>query len=119
MTWLECCARRPDLVSGDLVTQRRRVAVLVPALTLAAAFVAGLSPGTAAAQVTTPAIPWDVNGDGYADLGVAAIIEDLNTIGNAGIFHLLPGGADGVTGTGSKAYTQDTAGVPDVAQSGD
>jgi FG-GAP repeat len=64
-------------------------------------------------------MPWDINGDGFADFVTGAYGEDLNTVQDAGIFHVLPGGADGLTGTGSKIYTQDTSGVPDVAQTGD
>jgi hypothetical protein len=64
-------------------------------------------------------MPWDINGDGFADFVTGAYLEDLNAIRDAGIFHVLPGGADGVTGTGSKIYTQDTSGVPDLAQAGD
>ena len=64
-------------------------------------------------------IPWDVNDDGYADLIVGAPSEDLGTHKNAGMFHVIYGHASGVSGAGSVAISQDTAGVPGSAETGD
>jgi hypothetical protein len=61
-------------------------------------------------------VPWDINSDGYADLVVGAPGEDLGTKVDAGQFHVLYSGPSGVTGTGSIAISQDTAGVPGTAE---
>src|SRR6185503_17557940 len=63
-------------------------------------------------------VPWDVNGNGYADLVVGAPGEALGTKTGAGQFHVLYSGASGVTGAGSVSISQDTAGVPGTAESG-
>ncbi len=73
--------------------------------------------GVASVRVKT--LPWDINGDGMAELVTGALGEDLNSIMNAGIFHVINSGPTKLTATGSKIYTQDTAGVPDLSQSGD
>ncbi|MFE6408645.1 FG-GAP-like repeat-containing protein [Streptomyces sp. NPDC057837] len=54
----------------------------------------------------------DVNGDGYADIAVGAWAEDIGSVEDAGSVTLLFGSAGGLTGTGAKSWSQDTAGVP-------
>ncbi|MFC7307433.1 FG-GAP and VCBS repeat-containing protein [Streptomyces monticola] len=65
----------------------------------------------------------DANGDGYADIAVGIPYEDLAGAANggkdAGSTVLLRGGASGLSGTGARAYHQDTADVPGVAEAGD
>ncbi|MEU1535419.1 FG-GAP and VCBS repeat-containing protein [Streptomyces fagopyri] len=61
----------------------------------------------------------DVNGDGYADLAVGAPGEDLGTKRDAGAVTVLLGRAGGLSGTGAKSYTQDTAGITGTAEAGD
>lgn len=61
----------------------------------------------------------DVTGDGYADVAVGVVGEDVGTVTNAGSVILLLGSADGVTGAGSQVFHQDTAGVPGVAEKND
>ncbi|MER7791271.1 FG-GAP-like repeat-containing protein [Streptomyces sp. NPDC097640] len=61
----------------------------------------------------------DVNGDGYADVAVGIPYEDLDGGVDAGSVVQLYGGAGGLSGTGAQAFTQDTAGVPGVAEAGD
>lgn len=62
----------------------------------------------------------DVNGDGYADVAVGIPEEDLEAgQADAGSVVQLYGGAGGLSGTGAQAFTQDTAGVPGVAEAGD
>jgi hypothetical protein len=63
--------------------------------------------------------PFDVNGDGYADLVVGSPLEDVGSVRDAGSFYELFSHASGVTGTGSVAFTQDTSGVPGVVETGD
>lgn len=61
----------------------------------------------------------DINGDKYADVVVGAWGEDLGSARDAGSVTVLFGSATGLTTTGAKSYTQDTAGVPGTAESGD
>ncbi|MFD5010097.1 FG-GAP-like repeat-containing protein [Streptomyces chartreusis] len=61
----------------------------------------------------------DTNGDGYADIAVGVANEDLSGRTDAGSVVILRGSASGLTGTGSKAFSQDTSGVPGTAESYD
>jgi hypothetical protein len=58
------------------------------------------------------------NGDGYADLAIAAPGENLAGY-DEGVIHILFGSASGLTSSGTQLWSQDTPGVLDVAQSGD
>lgn len=61
----------------------------------------------------------DVNGDGFADLAIAAPLEDVqsNTKVDAGLVHVILGSASGLTSAGSQTWTQNTAGILDSAES--
>ncbi|MBD0838648.1 MULTISPECIES: FG-GAP-like repeat-containing protein [unclassified Streptomyces] len=61
----------------------------------------------------------DVNGDGYADLAVGAIYEDLGSIRLAGSVTVLRGSASGLASTGAQAINQNTSGVPGGAETAD
>lgn len=61
----------------------------------------------------------DTNGDGYTDIAVGVANEDLGAKKDAGSVVILRGAASGLTGTGSKAFSQDTDGVPGTAESYD
>ena len=61
----------------------------------------------------------DVNGDGYPDIAVGAADEALGSAKRAGTVTILRGSASGLTGTGAKSFSQDTAGVPGSAESYD
>ncbi|MFD4550674.1 FG-GAP-like repeat-containing protein [Streptomyces sp. NPDC058466] len=61
----------------------------------------------------------DTNGDGYADVVIGSDSESLGTKKHAGQVTVLRGSASGLTGTGSKSYSQDTANVPGTAESED
>ncbi|MEU6841001.1 FG-GAP and VCBS repeat-containing protein [Streptomyces sp. NPDC046716] len=61
----------------------------------------------------------DVTGDGKADVALGISGEDFSGLTDAGAVALLPGSADGVTGTGSVVLNQNSANVPGVAESGD
>lgn len=63
--------------------------------------------------------PRDFNGDGYDDLVVGVGAEDSTAYGNTGAVHLLPGGASGVSSTGSSYWHQDVSGVDGVAYTND
>ncbi|MET9522907.1 FG-GAP-like repeat-containing protein [Streptomyces coeruleorubidus] len=61
----------------------------------------------------------DVDGDGYGDLAVGTIHEDVGTADIAGAVTVLRGSATGLTATGAQSFTQNTAGVPGTAESAD
>jgi FG-GAP repeat/FG-GAP-like repeat len=61
----------------------------------------------------------DVDGDGYPDLAVGAPGEDVGAVTDAGAVWLLKGSAQGLTTVAAQSFTQDTAGVPGVAEAYD
>ncbi|WP_328375274.1 VCBS repeat-containing protein [Streptomyces sp. NBC_00440] len=61
----------------------------------------------------------DTNGDGYGDIAVGLPGEALGTKAKAGQVIVLPGSATGPTGTGSKAFNQDTPGVEGAVEAND
>lgn len=61
----------------------------------------------------------DINGDGRDDLAVGAPGEEIGYDDGAGIVDVLYGTEAGLTGTGSQAFTQNTAGVPGAVEPGD
>ncbi|MFE9018794.1 FG-GAP-like repeat-containing protein [Streptomyces sp. NPDC007808] len=61
----------------------------------------------------------DTNGDGYLDVATGLPGEDLNGVTDAGAVLVLRGSANGLTGSGSKVFTQNTSGVPGTAEKGD
>lgn len=61
----------------------------------------------------------DVTADGYADIALGVVGEDVGTVADAGSVVLVHGSANGVTGTGAQAFHQNTAGVPGVAEEDD
>jgi hypothetical protein len=48
----------------------------------------------------------DFNHDGFADLAASAPLEDVGTVGDAGVLSVLPGSAAGLTTRGAKLFTQ-------------
>ncbi len=63
----------------------------------------------------------DFNGDGYADLAIGVVSEDLgNDIHGAGAVNVIYGSAgDGLTAAGDQIWSQDSAGVVDDAETDD
>jgi FG-GAP-like repeat len=61
----------------------------------------------------------DFNNDGFADLAVGVAGENLGANGNAGAVTILYGTASGLTGTGSRLFTQDSPGVGSSAEGED
>ncbi|MGW1954741.1 FG-GAP-like repeat-containing protein [Streptomyces sp. NPDC001920] len=61
----------------------------------------------------------DTNGDGYLDVATGLPGEDLDGVTDAGAVLVLRGSANGLTGSGSKVFTQNTSGVPGTAEKGD
>jgi FG-GAP repeat len=72
------------------------------------------------AAATAAGLRADFNGDGAADLAVAAPGESLGAgQGSAGVVQVLYGSSGGLTATGSQLWSQDTAGVAGVAEARD
>ena len=61
----------------------------------------------------------DFNRDRFADLAVGAPGEDFGAADRGGVVNVLRGSAGGLSGAGSQLFTQDSPGVPGVAESGD
>ncbi|MET9558154.1 FG-GAP and VCBS repeat-containing protein [Streptomyces sp. NPDC006645] len=61
----------------------------------------------------------DTNRDGYADIAIGATGEATGSKRGTGTVTVLRGSAKGLTGTSSKSFTQDTAGVPGAAEAED
>jgi hypothetical protein len=78
-------------------------------------------PGTAVAgdQFGYSLSSGDVNKDGKDDLAVGVPFRSVNSLAHAGEAIVLYGSDSGLTGTGSQAVTQDTAGVPGAAEAND
>ncbi|MFJ9207214.1 FG-GAP and VCBS repeat-containing protein [Streptomyces sp. NPDC102264] len=61
----------------------------------------------------------DTNRDGYADVAIGVPGEAIGSKRATGTVTVLRGSAKGLTGTGSKSFTQDTADVPGAAEADD
>ncbi|MGP8296548.1 FG-GAP and VCBS repeat-containing protein [Streptomyces inhibens] len=65
----------------------------------------------------------DVDGDHFGDLTVGAPGETLGSgqtaVKSAGAVTVLRGSRDGITAAGAQMFTQDSAGIPGAAESGD
>jgi hypothetical protein len=60
----------------------------------------------------------DLNGDGYADLAVAAIGESVGAVAEAGAVSVLYGSPGGLSATGNQFWTEDATGL-DPSEPGD
>ncbi|MEV5429160.1 FG-GAP and VCBS repeat-containing protein [Streptomyces sp. NPDC052701] len=61
----------------------------------------------------------DVDGDGREDVVTGVPHEDLGGVADAGAVVVLRGARGGPTGSGAQVVTQNTAGVPGTAETGD
>jgi hypothetical protein len=61
----------------------------------------------------------DFNHNGFADLAAAAPSEGVGSATWAGAVSVLPGSAAGLTSGGGRLFTQDSPGVPGVAEASD
>ncbi|MEV0633670.1 FG-GAP-like repeat-containing protein [Streptomyces sp. NPDC050619] len=61
----------------------------------------------------------DVDGDGHPDVVTGLPGEDLGGVADAGAIVVLRGSAEGLTGAGAQAVTQDTGNVPGAPEKGD
>jgi hypothetical protein len=100
----------------------RRIAVAV--ILVLAGVVWPAASGVARNPATTQAaaagsLQADFNNDGFADLAVTVPFEDVGTIPDAGAVHVLYGAPTGLGAAGGQLFTQDSPGVPGVAEVGD
>lgn len=61
----------------------------------------------------------DVNGDGYGELAIGVVFEDIGTTEDAGATVLMNGSATGVSRTGARTITQGTTSVPGAVEATD
>jgi hypothetical protein len=99
------------------------MSIAVVTLVLAVGLIAA-APGPTQAEprsVGSAASPTDFNGDGYADLAIAASDEDVGTVQGAGGVNVLYGSAGGLQAEApdDQFWTQDSPGVRDMAEAGD
>lgn len=80
---------------------------------------AGSLASSAQRYVAYHTMPYDFTGDGTADLVAGSPGEDLGTIADAGDVTVLPSGANGVSGSGSVSWSQDSTGIAGTPEAGD
>lgn len=90
------------------------LAVAVVLAVTGAAVPAAADSGTAGARLQD-----DFNGDGYTDLAVAAPAATVGGKAKAGYVAVLYGSRNGLTTTGRKVFTQNSAGIPGSVEAGD
>ncbi|MFD7409473.1 FG-GAP repeat domain-containing protein [Streptomyces sp. NPDC059866] len=61
----------------------------------------------------------DVDGDGYGDILAGNASEGVGTVTPTGTIAVVPGGPHGPTGAGTQVFSQNSAGVPGVAERAD
>ncbi|HYZ91316.1 MAG TPA: FG-GAP repeat protein [Actinomycetota bacterium] len=61
----------------------------------------------------------DFNGDGKDDLAIGAPLENLGSLGDAGLVHVVYGTEAGLHPTGDQIWHQNSSGVEGVAEGGD
>ncbi|NTX09847.1 FG-GAP repeat protein [Myxococcus sp. CA056] len=78
-------------------------------------------PGVASEEVLFGAAlaAGDFNGDGRSELAIAAPGQTVGFMAGAGAVTVLRGGSAGLQSTGALAWSQDSAGISDVAEQGD
>ncbi|MDT7842381.1 FG-GAP-like repeat-containing protein [Streptomyces justiciae] len=97
---------------------KRRLA-LAAAVAVTAALTVPVAAQAAGAGPAASRLHDDFNGDGYADLAVAAPAATVGGKARAGYVAVLYGSKNGLTTTGRKVFTQNTAGVPGSSETGD
>jgi len=102
---------------------RRIAALLFLVATWSWVIPAGWAHGSArpSGQPTGGSVFSDFNNDGFADLAIGVRFEDVGTLFDAGAVNVLYGSAGGLqtTSPDDQFWNQDSAGVRDIAESGD
>ena len=121
---------RSDVVGGSPPTRERSTAMSKRIARRAAAVGAGIAlmlaaaapavaDGGSAHAAAARSLQADFDNDGFADLAVGAPGEGIGSSNNAGAVSVLYGSGDGLTGTGSQLFTQNTPGVGGNAETDD
>ncbi len=63
--------------------------------------------------------PGDFDGDGWADLAIAAPSDGIGPIGDAGLVNVIYGDGFGLSDAGNEHWYQDSTGVPNTSEIGD
>ncbi len=61
----------------------------------------------------------DFDNDGFADLSIGVVGEDIGSVADAGAVDVLHGTAGGLTGTGSQGFWQGSGGITGTTETGD
>jgi hypothetical protein len=61
----------------------------------------------------------DFDGDGYEDLAIGVLYENVGTVDQAGAVNVIYGSLDGLTATGDQFWHQDVSGILDAAEASD
>ena len=61
----------------------------------------------------------DFNGDGFGDLATGAPGEDVGSVVDGGIVHVIYGSAAGLTSTNNQSWNQQSSGIIDTVETGD
>jgi hypothetical protein len=92
---------------------------LAAAIAVAGAVVAPVTASAADVGAATSKPSTDFNGDGYADVAVAAPGAKVNGHANAGYAAVVYGSAKGAAPSHKQVISQDTAGIPGAAETDD
>lgn len=111
---------------GVRVTSRATATRLVLAIAVASAVISlpaaaqAVAPSAPAGAAAAPAgLQADFNGDGYGDLAFSAPGATVNGFANAGFAGVVYGSSSGLKPTTKQVITQNSAGIPGVAEAGD
>ncbi|GGO84931.1 FG-GAP and VCBS repeat-containing protein [Wenjunlia tyrosinilytica] len=99
--------------------KHRTAAVAASLLLLGGAAITAAGSPAAAGPLPPPATHDDFNGDGYPDLVVSAPDATIGGHTKAGYIAVLYGGASGISTSKRTVISQNTAGVPGSAETGD
>ena len=80
-------------------------------VTVSLGIAAILSSAAPLAAASNAAMPFDFDGDGFADLAIGVPGEDIGSIRDAGMVNVLYGSSTGLTSSGDQGWWQDSAGV--------
>jgi hypothetical protein len=86
---------------------------------MGAAGLASAAATPAAARATKVALPFDFNGDGYQDLALGSPYGTVSGKKSAGFVTIVYGSASGPNTKKKQVFSQNTSGVPGVAETGD
>ncbi|MGW7378706.1 FG-GAP-like repeat-containing protein [Streptomyces sp. NPDC054794] len=104
-----------DVIDSPEPALRKRTLLL--AATLTTGLLTAL-PATSATAAPS-GLSGDFNGDGYRDVAIGAMNADVGSVPSAGAVVVLYGSASGVSSAKKTVITQNSAGIPGTAETGD